>query len=159
MLRSRREVLGAFVSAAAALALLGPGRAAASGRAAQRGRPESALGIEAGAMFGTCRVTRVGKVELGTVSVRLEDQAGRPFTVDLLRHDPATPGIARAGSLDAFVSNDGDGVLATNEEHGLAAMAIAKHLSAREAAGVSLPSLLTLRERAERRRRPRARAY
>jgi hypothetical protein len=98
-------------------------------------------------------------VELGALPVRLRDQAGRSFGVDLLRHDPTTPGIARAGSLAAYLSNDGGGMLATEEEHGLAAMAIAAHLAAREAAGARLPCLSTLRERVDLRRRRRVGAH
>jgi hypothetical protein len=123
----------------------------------EMGDVKESVGFDAGARFATCVVTSVGPTELGALPVRLEDKDGRSFQVDLLRHDPATPGVARAGSLDAFVCNDGAGVRTTEEEHGLAAMAIAAHLAALESSGARLPSLLTLRERAELRTRPRAR--
>jgi hypothetical protein len=160
MLRSRREVLGGFVLAATGLLLAGPSAntahaAAPASRASQspRAGADANVGIEVGALFASSVVTSVGPVAMGGLPVRLQDRRGSSFTVDLLRHDPETPGVARAGSLDAFVSNDGDGVSATDEGHGLAAMAIAAHLAARESSGTRPPLLLTLRERAELRGR------
>jgi hypothetical protein len=49
------------------------------------------------------------------------------------------------------MNNNGGGSLATREEHGLAAMALAAHLDGRERAGEPMPPLFTLAERAERR--------
>jgi hypothetical protein len=154
MLRSRREVMTTLALGAAAMLVMAPRRVLAA--AETRGGPS--LGIDAGARFAGSIVTSVGPVTLGALPVRLTDSEGRGFTVDLLRYDPETPGVARAGSLSAFVSNDGDGVLATHEEHGLAAMAIASLLAARESAGARLPSLLTLRERSLVRTKARTRA-
>jgi len=165
MLRSRREVLGAIVLAATGLLFARSDARATllpSARSVRRSRGGRGLGVDAGIetgdRFASCVVTGLGPTAMGAIPIRLRDPRGRSFTVDLLRHDPETPGVARAGSLDAFVSNDGDGISATEEEHGLAAMAIAARLSAREAAGAVAPPLLTLRERAELRRRARARA-
>jgi hypothetical protein len=170
MLRSRREALGALVSTAAAM-LLVPRSARAvlpkAGLPKVLSRAEAAdLGLDVGRRFGTCVITGVRAPDIGALPISLVDGSGRPFTVDLLRHDPDAPtvarGIARAGSLEAYLSNDGDGVLATEEEHGLAAMAIARHFDAWVAAreidktgGATLPALLTLRERAERRKKTR----
>jgi hypothetical protein len=158
MLRSRRDVLLGLTATAAALTVR-PAKAGTAREGARRALSTGKfpLGIAPGDRFGKAIVTRVGAVLHGAIGVRLIDSTGGSFTVDLLRRDPETPGVAQAGSLDAFVMNDGGGVLATNEEHGVAAMAIAQHLADREAAGAPAPSLLTLRERAEERAAPRRR--
>jgi hypothetical protein len=88
--------------------------------------------------------------EDGSVSVRLADSAGRPFDIELLGYDARTPGVARAGSLGVYLNNKGRGSTATVEEHGLAAMALARHLTRREASGARLPVLPTLAERSRR---------
>jgi hypothetical protein len=100
-----------------------------------------------GARFGSCTVTDVAAVEHGSIPVTLIDSQGGSFAVDILRHDSASPGIARAGSLAVYLKV-GQGQQATREEHGLAAMSLAAHLERREAAGAPAPSLLTLHERA-----------
>jgi hypothetical protein len=152
MLRSRREVMMALVAGAATTLTLAQ-------RSAEAGTPRATeVGIGPGMRFGGSTVRGVGPALLGAIPVRLVDGAGRPFTVDLLRHDPRTPGVARGGTLGVYLSNDGDGALATDEAHGLAAMAIARHLGEREAGGSPVPSLASLRERAQRRSRPRASA-
>jgi hypothetical protein len=152
MLRSRRDVMLAMVAGVATTLTL----AQRTARAGTVRAPE--VGIGPGMRFGGSIVRSVGPALLGAIPVRLVDGAGRPFTIDLLRHDPATPGVARGGTLGVYLCNDGEGALATDEAHGLAAMAIARHLAEREAAGSPVPSLPTLRERAERRPRPRASA-
>jgi hypothetical protein len=122
--------------------------------------PSIGLGLTPGNRFGSCTIIRAGSSDSpdrGAIAISLEDRQGQSFTVDLLRHDPETPGVAQAGSLEVFLSNDGDGVRVTNEEHGLAAIAIAKHLARLEASGVTLPRLLTLRERAALRKNSRRR--
>jgi hypothetical protein len=162
MLRSRRDALRALVTTAAALLIFsrreGARRRLTGPSAARPAQLDPELGIEPGALFAGSVVTSVEQVSPGTLAVHLRDPAGQRFTVDLLGHDPTSPGVARAGSVEAYLSNDGDGVLATVEEQGLAAMAIADSLADKERSGVRLPSLLTLRERAERRRNPRLRA-
>jgi len=100
-----------------------------------------------GARFAGCTVTNVAPVEQGTVPVTFVDSHGKSFVVDVLRHDPASPGVARAGSLAVFMKV-GRTRRPTREEHGLAAMALAVELAGREAAGAAVPSLLTLSERA-----------
>jgi len=102
-------------------------------------------GLRAQARFGTCEVVSLERADDGAVSVRLADTAGQRFEVELLGHDPLTPGVARAGSLAVYMNNRGRGTTATVEEHGLAAMALARHLGA---SGARLPVLPTLSQRA-----------
>jgi hypothetical protein len=155
MFPSRRALLksaGLFACAVAASPL---GAKAAHARTAA---PRADLGIAAGMRFGASQVERVGDPEFGAVPIRLVDPDGRGFRVDVLRHDPEAPGVARGGSLSVYVVNSGGGARTTEEEHGLAAIAIAAHLAAREAAGAAVPRLLTLTERAARREKLLARA-
>jgi hypothetical protein len=104
-----------------------------------------------GARFAGCLVHDVGVVKHGGVAVTFSDAAGEFFVVDILRHDPSTPGVARAGSLAVYMRIDGQGK-PTREEHGLAAMALAGELARREEAGSPTPALSTLDERAAVRR-------
>lgn len=83
---------------------------------------------------------------LGGIPVLLQGDAGAPFQVDILRRDEATPGVATAGELALYVANGGDGQRATDEDQGLAAMALASALEHQPGAGAT-PGLLTLRER------------
>jgi len=104
-----------------------------------------------GARFAGCLVHEVGPVKHGSVPVTFTDATGEFFVVDVLRHDPATPGVARAGSLAVFMNvgaRADAGDRPTIEEHGLAAMALATELSRREEAGAKVPALRTLSERA-----------
>lgn len=150
MLRSRREVMLGLVASGTALCAA-PARAAARAVLLGPGPSVTSLGIAPGMTFAGCTVVGVGRVELGAISMALLDDNARSFTVDVLRHDPETPGIARTPTLGAYLMNDGDGSLATDEGHGLAAMAIAHHITERETRGVVMPELSTLRERAKRR--------
>ena len=105
------------------------------------------LGVTSGARFATCTVQRACTTDDGAIAVTLTSSGGDEFQVELLGHDAATPGVARAGSLAVYMNNRGRGVTATVEEHGLAAMALASHIAHMEAAGIALPSLPTLNER------------
>jgi hypothetical protein len=149
MLQSRREMLKSIGVAASVLAASAVGMRAA---AAHSG-PSRSIGIHPGMKFGSCSVVSVGHVQLGAIPITLVDRENKRFRVDLLRYDPRSPGVARAGSLSVFLSNNGDGSKATKEEHGVAAMAVASHLARREAAGTSPPRLLTLAERAKLRQK------
>jgi len=162
----RRKFLGTVgvtaVAVAAARTLGGSGGRGTGGKAARgqrKGRaPQARLvdvqlenaGVRAKARFGTCEVLGVESTPDRGVGVRLADSAGQPFEVLLLGHDRRTPGVARAGSLSVYMKNKGDGATATVEEHGLAAMALARHLARREAAGTKLPALPTLTQRLAR---------
>jgi hypothetical protein len=108
---------------------------------------EAGGGVDPKGHFGNCKVLGLESTEDGAVSVRLADSAGQPFEIELLGYDPRTPGVARAGSLGVYMNNRGRGTAATIEEHGLAAMALARHLARSEAAGARLPVLPNLSER------------
>jgi hypothetical protein len=119
-------------------------------RQRSRGAPVP-LGDLEGAEFATCTVTSVGAIEHGAIPVTLRDANGQAFTVDVLRHDASSPGVARGGSLAVYMKV-GRRQQPTREEHGLAAMALAAELGRREAAGAAPPALLTLKERAAARK-------
>jgi hypothetical protein len=164
----RRGFLGGVAVAAAAAAAGGAARllgapAIQSARAGQptlaqsplpASAPEPELLIAAdvrrGATFGRCTVQSVAATEDGAVAVYMRDTGGRIFEIELLAHDEHTPGVAQAGSLGVYLRNQGTGDKATNEEHGLAAMAFAGHLRQRQAAGAQMPPLPTLARRSGR---------
>lgn len=85
-------VLGAHVASAA-----GNGVASEAWRGAHGGGPEVAFrDLVPGTRVGRCRIVRVSPVVEGGVPVELAAPNGRTFHVDVLRHDAATPGVARA---------------------------------------------------------------
>jgi hypothetical protein len=104
-----------------------------------------------GARFAGCLVHDVGALQDGSVAITFSDTDGQFFVVDVLRHDPAKPGVAHAGSLGVYMRIAGE-ARPTREEHGLAAMALALELGRREALGLPAPRLSTLNERAAIRR-------
>jgi hypothetical protein len=106
------------------------------------------FGIRPGARFGTCVVTSTALTQEGALAIAMRGSDDRRFQLEILRHDPRTPGVAQAGRLDVFVNNGGRGDTATDEEHGLAAMALARHLALHPAVPGALSFLPTLAERA-----------
>jgi hypothetical protein len=146
---TRRELLGAMAGALAGATLLGAGDANAAGRgrggAAHGGAPFPDLAP--GTRLGPCTLVRVQPLERGGAPVVLRDPHGRDFVVEVHRHDPRAPGVARAGSLAVYVRNGGDGATRTDETHGLGAMALAARLEARERAGGRVPRLASIVER------------
>ena len=93
-------------------------------------------------------VARVAGLHLGAVAVVLEAADGDRYQVDVLARDASGPaGVGNTRSLSVFVANRGDGSVATAEEHGLGAMALASVLAAREARGAKPPTLLTFAAR------------
>ncbi|HEY8040976.1 MAG TPA: twin-arginine translocation signal domain-containing protein [Polyangiaceae bacterium] len=147
----RREFLGTVGVVAAAL-----GAAPAWGATSGPPGPLAPLGVLPGATFASCRVLTVDRSDDGAVRVRLADAGGAPFELQLFAHDAKTPGVARAGSLAVYVTNQGGGTAATREEHGLAAIALARHLESRERAGARLPKVRALSARPGRAARTRA---
>jgi len=144
----RRKFLGSVGATAAVLAAARSlGGQGGGGTATE---PLAGAGIHPKARFGACEVLSLENMKDGAVSVRFADSAGRPFEVELLGYDSRTPGVARAGSLGVYLNNKGRGSTATIEEHGLAAMALARHLAGRQASGARLPDLPTLAERSKR---------
>lgn len=167
----RRKFLGvaAGVVAAGAVGAALP-RAARSALASTRDRSKASAGSGAAAAadgVGTAqgalpaffrdlpgtnidrwKVVNVVGMHLGAVAVVLETATGDRYQVDVLRRDASGPaGVGNTPSLSVFVVNRGDGALATAEEHGLGAMALATVLAEREARGASAPALLTFAER------------
>lgn len=146
---TRRELLGAMAGALATAGLLG----AVDAQAAERARRGEARGSSAfpelasGTRLGPCTLVRVLPVERGGVPVVLRDPRGHDFVVEVHRHEPQAPGIARAGSLAVYLRNGGDGATRTDETHGLGAMALASRLDARERAGGRVPRLASIVER------------
>jgi hypothetical protein len=96
---------------------------------------------------GPCTFVGVGPLENGALTFDLRSPGGETFRVNALRHDPATPGIARAGDISFYLVNGGAGDKRTIEQHGLGVMALAQVLS-RRPARVVIPGLRTLRQRA-----------
>ncbi len=112
---------------------------------------ESYLGDLVGEHLGRYRVVSIGKLERGGIPVVMSVASGATFRVDVLRFDPTEgrQGIGAASSVSVYLRNGGDGRKATDEEHGLGAMALANTLARREKAGTKPPSgLLTMDERA-----------
>ena len=132
---NRRQLLGAAAAAAAAV-LVAPAFAA--------GRPAAgpAVRLAPGMPLGPCRLVRELPLHEGSMPFELVDAAGGRFVVEVHRHDPGAPGIARAGSLSVYLRNGGTGATPTREDHGLGAMALAAELARLEATGrpVALPS-------------------
>jgi hypothetical protein len=151
----RRTFLGGVGAAAAAVgaARLLQTKAGSAGSES----PLGSAGVVPGAAFGTCTVLDATQRDDGAIAVRMLGSDGRRFELEFLGHDARTPGVARGGSLGVYVNNHGRGDTATDEEHGLAAMALAAHLGRFEAAGGALPLLPTMAERAMRGDRARAR--
>jgi hypothetical protein len=109
--------------------------------------------LQPGSTIGRWTIAAIHDVHLGGIPVVLSTASGDRFQVDVVRRDcspGAVAGVGNTASLSVFLLNDGDGSLATREEHGLGAMALADALNHREAAGVELPRLLTLAERQAR---------
>jgi hypothetical protein len=110
--------------------------------------------LRAGAQLDRWSIVDVERVAAGGIVVTMATQTGERFQVDVLKRDDAALGVAQTRSLSLYLVNGGDGRLASVEEHGLGAMALGAWLDARETSGAEVPQLLTLRERAARRRRP-----
>ena len=151
MLPSRRQVLAVMGVATSVFAARRAHRqeAAPARPAPTESRNDAATPavLRPGMRFFTSTVAAVGASEFGAIPITLVDTRGESFRVDVLRHDPAAPGVARAGSLSVYMCNNGGGSARTHEDHGIAAMEIAAHLARCEAAGMRPPSLLTLAQR------------
>jgi hypothetical protein len=120
-------VLGAPVAAA-----LAPGVAEASPRGAELLRP-----LCAGSRFGRWTLVRIGPLDRGAVTVRVRAADGAEFNLEILARDPSPLVSAPPASTARFavyVCNGGDGTLATAEEQGLAAMALATVVAGNEPA-------------------------
>jgi hypothetical protein len=147
---SRRNLLVSLGVAASAVTALGVSGARLLGG----GNVAGALALRPGTRFGSCTLLRVDARAGGAVPMLLAGVDGRTFRVEVMRFDPdvrSPAAVARAGSLAVYLSNGGGGSTATDEEHGLGAMALADEIARREAAGMRVPALATMSERGERR--------
>lgn len=120
-----------------------------TGRFARRSAPPQPAPPELvpGMKLGPCKLTRLLPVERDALPFELQDPSGQLFVVEAHRRDESRPGIARAGSLDVFLVNGGDGSMPTDEARGLGAMALARVLAVRERAGLPVPPVATIVER------------
>jgi hypothetical protein len=109
--------------------------------------PRELVDLAPGTPLGPCRLMRVMPAERGGIPVVMADPEGRAFEVELHRHDERAPGLARAGSLDVYLRNGGDGAKPSDETHGLGAIALARLLADRELAGKRVPRLASIVER------------
>jgi hypothetical protein len=151
------KLVGVGVAGAATVSLAGRAHAQ-NGLAGSSGKSDNPadnqadeqlpkLKIAEGATFAGCTVVHVGRADNGAIPITLETATGERGGVDVMRHDASVPGVARAGSLEVYVWNHGNGATPTNEEIGLGAMALAAHLATREARGETMPELKTITER------------
>jgi hypothetical protein len=118
-----------------------------TGNHADRGSGALSTDVPAGTPLHTSALVRVLDERDGTLPIVIVDGQGAEFEVEVMRFDPSAPGVARAGSLAVYMNNGGNGDIATHEEHGLAAMALAAEISRREAGGKAVAKLVSLRER------------
>lgn len=106
--------------------------------------------IAPGSRLDRWSVVAVYDVVLGAIPVVLATADGTRFQVDVVRRDPAVPGLADTRHLSVLLSNHGDGAAPTVEEQGLGAMALAAALAAREESAPAVAGLLTRDERQQR---------
>ncbi len=106
--------------------------------------------LRRGSHLGASRVIEVGPVRHGSIALSMASSGGRPFQLDVLRDDGRGGAVGRAPGLAIYVSNEGDGGTPTDEEQGLAAMALARLLRRRVREGARVPAMLTLVEREQR---------
>jgi hypothetical protein len=102
--------------------------------------------VRPGQVFAGATVERIYDVHLGAVAIVAVSASGARFQIDMLAAGEGDGAVGRTRSVSLFVR--GRPCAPTPEDQGLAAMAIADALRAREAAGaVAPPGLLALGER------------
>jgi hypothetical protein len=150
--RIGRRALLAVAGAAAALAGVGAFVLRGRGRSAHDAGADALFeGLEAGTRIDRWTVVAVHEPRMGAIPVVLATADGRSYQVDVLARDDAGPrGVAQTQRFALFVANNGDGALATDEEQGLGALALAAALGERERTLAQSPALLTMNERAAR---------
>ena len=141
---SRREIV---VGTTAAVAVLGVAAHRLLTSSASASGPE--LGAVApGARIDRWQVVAVHPIRYGAIPIVLATDDGRRYQVDVLARDSDGPqGVANTDRFSLYVANQGDGDMATDEEQGLGALALARELADYEARTHELPELMTLRER------------
>jgi hypothetical protein len=134
---SRRAVLGAIGSGAAACGLAVSGDALAGSlehHEAQGAEGPEALvaGIKSGTKLAGSIVLLVEPLAHGAIAVMLAAPSGEPFRLEIMRRDASAIPRAAPGRTERFavyVVNRGDGAVPTVEAQGLAAMALANHIA------------------------------
>jgi hypothetical protein len=103
-----------------------------------------------GTAIDTWTIVAVHPITHGAIPIVLEAEDGERFQVDVMAKDPSFPAVGESEHFSVFVANAGDGRQATDERHGLGAMALAAALREREIGGAPLPELWTMAERTAR---------
>jgi len=106
--------------------------------------------VQVGTRIDRWTVVSILDTAHGGIPVVLATSTGERFRVDVLRRDDHALGVANTAELSLYLCNQGRGSRATDEEHGLGAMALARRLERGAAPHAPLPRLLTLRERNQR---------
>lgn len=147
---SRRFVVGVLGSSAAAAPLLARAASAAPKVASDLDRADALIRpLREGARLGRWTIARVAPLQRGAVTLTLAGDDGRAFRLEILARDPSPLAPRPPALTERFavhVCNGGDGWLPTEEEQGLAAMALAPVLAANERA-IDAAGFLTHAER------------
>lgn len=122
----------------AAASELPEGAPAAQASSALRGLQPEALSLalvaplQAGSKLGRWVVQAILPLSQGVVSVVLSDSVGQPFQLDVVARSeaPIAPGVSEF--FEVLLVNQGNGRTATEEERGLAAMALAEVIRSNE---------------------------
>ncbi len=151
---SRRAVLGAIGSGAAVAGLAVSGDALAGSEEhhevqGAQGPEALVAGIGTGTKLAGSTVLLVEPMAHGAIALMLAAPTGEPFRLEIMRRDTSAiprnpPGLTERFAV--YVVNRGDGVVATDERQGLAAMALANHIATVEER-VDARRLLTHAER------------
>ena len=156
---SRRMIVGLLGSGVALAPAVGQ---ALSRQAPERAEPpkrdageELLAPLGRGDKIGRFTVDEIRPLAEGAVTVAVSDADRRAFQLEIMARDasplaPRAPGETSRFAI--YVRNGGDGFAPTNEEQGLAAMALAEIVKRNEA-GVSVEGFLTHEGRFSQHRR------
>ncbi|MFW5740114.1 MAG: hypothetical protein ACOC1F_07090 [Myxococcota bacterium] len=159
MKATRRELVGWLGATALVAPSLVTASPAVAGPAHEPARDPARLSagdllapLAIGSQIGAWTVVRFGALHAGAVGVELRGPAGDAFHIDICARDttlgsPSAP--ASTDRCELFVANEGSGHDPTQEQQGLAAMALAEIVRTHEHQ-LDLSGLLTLRERLTR---------
>jgi len=115
--------------------------------------PEKLLApLKPGSTLGRWTVVRIGSRQHGAIEVELKASRESPFVLEIMaldRSPGATTPPGRTEHIAVYVRNQGTGANHTEENQGLAAMALAQVIATNESAQ-SADGLLTLAERLEK---------
>ncbi len=105
------------------------------------------FGIADGSALGPGKLVRLYDLATGRIKVTLATAEGAEFDVEVLKKEPTISGVGNTTQVSIFLSNGGNGALATNESQGQVIMALTNALATREQAGAKLDGLMTMTER------------